>query len=319
MLASPTAIAAPNPSVDDVRKKVEKLRQDASQAAEDYVETREKLKSTRVKLKQARKQYKEQEQNLADVKEQVGLLAAESYRKGELSTLELLLSDDPKTLLAQSGYLPSLSDRQASALADLEKVQQNLLDTQKTMQKQTADSQAKRDTMRKAKERAEQRLAAAEAELRTLEAADRATVENSGEGANLPSGGAGSSASCQGKAVNAPSTAAKKAIEFACGEVGDAYVWAATGPDSYDCSGLTMRAYEAAGISLPHSSRMQATYGTSISNSQLQPGDLVFFYSPISHVGIYLGDNMMVNAPSSGDVVKVSKLWATPTAAVRLA
>nr|WP_269810675.1 C40 family peptidase [Kineosporia rhizophila] len=123
---------------------------------------------------------------------------------------------------------------------------------------------------------------------------------------------------CNSAAAAAPSAAARTAIQFACGEQGKPYVWAADGPSSYDCSGLTMKAYAAAGVSLPHSSRMQAGYGTSVSTSSMAPGDLVFFNSPISHVGIYLGNNTMVHAPSSGDVVKVAKLYSAPVAAARL-
>ncbi len=89
---------------------------------------------------------------------------------------------------------------------------------------------------------------------------------------------------------------------------GKPYVWAASGPGSFDCSGLTQYAYEAAGISLPHSSRMQSQMGTAVSRADLQPGDLVFFYSPVSHVGIYIGNGQMVHAPTSGDVVKVAAI-----------
>jgi cell wall-associated NlpC family hydrolase len=87
---------------------------------------------------------------------------------------------------------------------------------------------------------------------------------------------------------------------------GKPYVWAASGPGSFDCSGLTSYAFRVAGISLPHSSAMQSKMGQSVSRDQLQPGDLIFFYSPVSHVGIYIGNGQMVHAPTSGDVVKVA-------------
>ncbi len=89
---------------------------------------------------------------------------------------------------------------------------------------------------------------------------------------------------------------------------GKPYVWAAAGPGSFDCSGLTQYAFRAAGITLPHSSRMQFQMGTAVSRSQLQPGDLVFFYSPVTHVGVYIGNGQMVHAPTSGDVVKVADI-----------
>jgi cell wall-associated NlpC family hydrolase len=97
-------------------------------------------------------------------------------------------------------------------------------------------------------------------------------------------------------------------VATAMAQRGKPYVWAASGPGSFDCSGLTQYAYRAAGISLPHSSRMQSQMGTAVSRANLQPGDLVFFYSPVSHVGIYIGNGQMVHAPTSGDVVKVASI-----------
>jgi peptidoglycan DL-endopeptidase CwlO len=106
--------------------------------------------------------------------------------------------------------------------------------------------------------------------------------------------------------VVANSAAAQIAVDAAMAQQGKPYVWAASGPGSYDCSGLVQFAYAAAGISLPHSSRMQSQMGQQIPRDQLQPGDLVFFYSPVSHVGIYIGGGQMVHAPTFGDVVKVA-------------
>ena len=82
------------------------------------------------------------------------------------------------------------------------------------------------------------------------------------------------------------------------------------GPNAFDCSGLTQFAYGAAGISLPHSSRMQSTIGTPVARADLQPGDLVFFYSPVSHVGMYIGNGLMVHAPTAGSVVKIVRVDA---------
>ncbi|SET04417.1 C40 family peptidase [Geodermatophilus poikilotrophus] len=103
----------------------------------------------------------------------------------------------------------------------------------------------------------------------------------------------------------AASGAAQTAVDTALAQVGDAYVWGAGGPDAFDCSGLTQYAYAAAGTSLPHSSRMQATMGTAVSRADLQPGDLVFYYSPVSHVSMYIGNGQMVHASTSGQPVKV--------------
>ena len=118
--------------------------------------------------------------------------------------------------------------------------------------------------------------------------------------------------------VVANSDAARIAIDTAMAQRGKPYVWAAGGPGSFDCSGLTAYAFRAAGISLPHSSRLQSQMGQPVSRDQLQPGDLVFFYSPVSHVGIYIGNGQMVHAPTSGDVVKVAPLMSGYSGARRI-
>ncbi|MCF6744990.1 NlpC/P60 family protein [Blastococcus sp. KM273128] len=103
-----------------------------------------------------------------------------------------------------------------------------------------------------------------------------------------------------------PGSASATAIETALAQVGDPYVWGASGPDGFDCSGLTSYAYAAAGVSLPRASRSQATVGRQVSRAELQPGDLVFFYDPISHVGLYIGNGQMVHARTFGQPVAVT-------------
>jgi cell wall-associated NlpC family hydrolase len=105
-----------------------------------------------------------------------------------------------------------------------------------------------------------------------------------------------------------PPGAAGAAIATALGQVGDRYQHAAMGPDAFDCSGLTSYAYAAAGISLPHSSRAQSQLGTQVSRAELQAGDLVFFYDPVSHVGLYIGNGMMVHARTYGSPVAVTSV-----------
>jgi len=98
------------------------------------------------------------------------------------------------------------------------------------------------------------------------------------------------------------------AIRTALAQVGKPYVFGASGPNGFDCSGLTSFAYAAAGISLPHSSAAQSRLGIAVSRSDLQPGDLVYFYSPVSHVGLYIGNGMMVHARTYGQPVAVTSV-----------
>ena len=125
------------------------------------------------------------------------------------------------------------------------------------------------------------------------------------------------------KPAAAPATGSSvgaHALALAKGKLGAPYVWGAAGPSAFDCSGLIVWAYKQLGVSLPHSSATLSTMGTPVSKAALQPGDLVFFYSPVSHVGIYAGNGMVLNATQSGEPVQFSKLANLPFHnAVRLA
>ena len=123
-------------------------------------------------------------------------------------------------------------------------------------------------------------------------------------------GGGGTTAAVVAAPAPAPTNAAQIAVDTALAQRGDMYLYGATGPDRFDCSGLTSFAYKAAGVSIPRTSKAQSTYGTPVSKANLKPGDLVFFYSPVSHVGMYIGNGQMVHSPTAGDVVKVSNVDA---------
>jgi cell wall-associated NlpC family hydrolase len=119
----------------------------------------------------------------------------------------------------------------------------------------------------------------------------------------------------QAPATNVPASGkGAAALEFALAQVGEPYVYGGAGPNSWDCSGLTMMAWKAAGVSLPHGAKAQYGSTPHISKSELQPGDLVFFYNPIHHVGIYAGNDKVVHAPKPGDVVSVDPLGYMPFA-----
>ena len=314
------ATAAPRPTLKEVEAKVTKLQAQAEQASEDYNLTKEKLKSLKVRLSASQGQLTRQHAEVEVARERVGRLAAETYRHGQLGTLDLMFGDDPDLALAQAGYLPTLANRRVGAMTRLKSGEDKLAATQAQMKEQQTAAQAAQDRLKTTQSTVKKKLAEAEdqiAQLKGNQQAELVTDQNNSDSAGVPAG-AGSSAACNARAANAPSAAARTAIRFGCDQLGDSYLWAADGPSRWDCSGLTMKAYAAAGVSLPHSSAMQATYGTRVSVGALKPGDLVFFHSPISHVGIYIGDGLMLHAPHSGSVVQVASLYETPSVAVRL-
>ncbi|SDC19571.1 Cell wall-associated hydrolase, NlpC family [Geodermatophilus telluris] len=194
----------------------------------------------------------------------------------------------------------------AQTAAEAQRLYDDVAAQQADLEHQIADYQA--DYARLS---AEERRAALEAAAAAHAAEDtRASRDEERSEPAATSAPASSSASAETTtAVPAgDSGAASTVVATAMAQRGKPYVWAAAGPGSFDCSGLTQYAYRAAGVSLPHSSSMQSKMGTAVSRAQLQPGDLVFFYSPVSHVGIYIGNGQMVHAPTSGDVVKVASV-----------
>jgi peptidoglycan DL-endopeptidase CwlO len=113
-------------------------------------------------------------------------------------------------------------------------------------------------------------------------------------------------------ALSAPSRAGSAAVSHAMSKLGAPYRWGAAGPSAFDCSGLVSWAYKKVGVSLPRTSRAMSRVGSPVSKSALRPGDLVFFYTPVSHVGIYIGGGKVVNASQPGTPVKVSNISGMP-------
>jgi cell wall-associated NlpC family hydrolase len=332
LIGTPFAGAAPKLTLEQVEAKVTQLRHQAEQASEQYNETNEKLKSLQVRVAAAQARLAQQQAEVNKLKASLGKLAAELYRKGELSDLQLFLSDDPEAMLAQMGVVSSVSDRRDALLKRLEAGKKQLAQDTAALKRQeaavrTAQQQlaAKRNEVNATLKAAEDQLSGLkQSEQRRLKALieerDAKAVQKTEEDPPVedePVVG-GTSVSCGSRTVTAPSERAAKAIRYACNQIGDPYVWAQDGPGSFDCSGLTMAAWKQAGVSLPHSSRQQASYGTRVSKSNLRPGDLVFFYSPISHVGLYIGKGLMVHAPSSGRNVMIAPLISSYATAVRL-
>ncbi|MCW2574740.1 MAG: Cell wall-associated hydrolase, partial [Modestobacter sp.] len=147
------------------------------------------------------------------------------------------------------------------------------------------------------KDQLQDELAGYQADFGRLSATDQVRVQNVLAGPDVSASPA-----------PAPTEAAGIAVQTALAQLGDSYVAGASGPDAFDCSGLTMYAYAAAGVTLPHSSRAQASIGVPVDRSDLEPGDLVFFYTPISHVGIYIGNGQMVHASVPGKPVAVTSV-----------
>ena len=304
LLSAPAAKAAP--TLAEVQAKVRILEEDATAAAEGAQEAKVKLESLTKTLTGIKQKAAVQGQNVSELSKSLGTIAIDQYKNGGLSqSLELLFSSDPTLYLSAAGSLDALTRRKSIQLNKFEAAEQRLNATTLTVADKVALIAAAQKKYQAQARLAQSKLAEAEKLLAQLKKEDRerlARLAEEQEDADMASSLAAA------KGAQGVSGRAGTALKYALKQIGDRYVFGADGLTTWDCSGLTMRAFQSAGVSLPHSSAAQFRYGKSVSRSNLRAGDLVFFGSPISHVGIYLGGNKMVHAPRTGSRVKVATM-----------
>lgn len=321
------------PSIAEVKAKVDGLMHQAEVATEKYNGTKEKTDAQNVKVNKLLAQAAQKTQALNDSRRVLGQYAAAQYRTGgDDSTGRYLLAADPQSMVDQMHLSDVLGKRQQKAVESY-RVQQAAATQQRieaakslaTLTTQQAELRtAKRDVQTKlstaqtllnslnAQEKA--RLAALQAK-QEAEARKKAAAIAAKEKAAAEAAAAAAKDAKDSTTPTAPSTNSSKAdeaIAFARKQLGKPYVWGATGPTSYDCSGLTQAAWKAAGVDLPRTTWDQVNVGTRVSEANLQPGDLIFFYSDISHVGLYIGGGQMIHAPHTGTVVKIAPITEMP-------
>ncbi|MFC4000817.1 NlpC/P60 family protein [Prauserella oleivorans] len=313
-------IALQQPSTSDALARYRELAAEAEKLNEEYLQAQEDLKAREGELERANTELENagqaQRQAAADearYRVEVDRFAGASFTTGaQMNKLSALLTgDSAQDFLERSSALDVLATDKNEALRKLK----GAVDAAEAAKRQAADAQRRAQN---AKDAAARLTADIEARKERLDAQLEELKEQAGLLSDEDQAAQQDTGPDVGN-VTAPGAAAQVAVDAALSKRGSPYGWGDTGPDSFDCSGLTQWAYQQAGISIPRTSSAQSTYGTAVSRDQLQPGDLVFFYSPVSHVGIYIGNGMMVHAPTEGDVVKVSPLQDEYSGARRVA
>ncbi|MFI6880069.1 NlpC/P60 family protein [Streptomyces sp. NPDC050400] len=341
------------PSLEEVQKKVDTLYRQAEVATQKYNSAKEQTDKKKTQVDKLLDDIAQRTEKMNTARQELGRFAAEQYRTGGVSnTATMFLADNPEDYFAQDQLLSRMTSEQKKAVDDYQKqqratakkrteaqenlqqlttsqtdlktskqdVQTKLADARELLSKLTAEEKARLAAIEKAKQEAARKKAAelaakqkAEEEAKRKAAEEAAQQEEqSGSGSSSGSG----SGSSTGSGSSDYATKAAKALAFAKAQEGKPYVWGATGPDSYDCSGLTQAAWKAAGITLPRTTWDQVEVGTTVALSDIQPGDLVFFYDDISHVGLYLGDGMMIHAPKPGAYVREESIYYDGTASI---
>jgi cell wall-associated NlpC family hydrolase len=285
--------AQANPTWDEAQQRADELGSIAYQLNQDQAQLTSQLLDNRAELRTVEKQIdravadgRQARRDLArsvvgDVKSGSTDLAAELLAAGNLTDVELV-SKRGANLVVKERKADRAVDRLTERQEELKRAVRRL-DTASDKQRPRAAT---------AQQRADQ--AAALVEQMREERASRAAEREAAQEAAAPSGGASA------------------VVSYAMAQVGDSYVYGASGPDAFDCSGLTSAAWAQAGVTLPRTSSAQMSAGTPVSTDALAPGDLVFYYSPVSHVGIYIGNGQIVHAANPSTDVQVTSLHSMP-------
>lgn len=337
-LSATSVVASADPdAVESARQELARIQSEASALDQQIIEANARVESAEAKLAQLQSDLSTQEQQVNKLTEEIGDIASvQLYNDSMDITAQLLASSDSDTFLSGLGVFQNEVERSTASIQQLHVDQARLTslrDNATATEKQLAqdrdakiklaeqydekESEAQEVYNRlSAEERArlealeQERIAAAEAERSAAASRSRETNSaNSNDNQSQPSEEQPDAAPA---GSGAGSNRAQTAVQAAMAQVGKPYIWGGTGPGGFDCSGLMLYAYRQVGVSLPRVASAQAGVGSSVSKSALQPGDLVFFYFPISHVGMYIGDGKMVHASNSRTGVIVSKLSYNP-------
>ncbi|MBC7269372.1 MAG: C40 family peptidase [Streptomyces sp.] len=301
--------AAPKPSIEELRLEIEELYHDAEAPTEEYNAALEKKRKLQNEAKDAQEQVARQQHEINELRDQMGPMAAAQYRDGGLDPgVQLFLSSDPDTYLDKAGALNRLSARQVALLSTLESKQRELSQTRAEATRKLDEAEKTRKQLSGKKQEIQNKLRAAQKLLNSLTAEQRKQLEAREAEADRAAGTSDNAATYNGPA----SGRARTAIEFAYAQLGKPYQWGATGPDSYDCSGLTGAAWRAAGVSLPRTVQEQYSAGRKVSRSDLQPGDIIYWYNSSQHNGIYIGDGKAIHAPRTGKNIEIAPLDSMP-------
>jgi peptidoglycan DL-endopeptidase CwlO len=346
--ASLPAAAEPPLTVAQARDLIKQLQTDAAGIDQQYSDVKEQIKQGRAQLRLKQTDVRAQSEKIEEMKLQAGQIALAQFQNRNLDTAaRLFVTPNTEGFLSQISTVQKISENQNSTLQDYQQAQVDLAalehsaetdlavlsEKEKQLESLTAASDKKLDQAKKvlAKLTAEQQKQIAEAEKKAAakakaeaRAAAMATAKTSAK--SRAARKAPAKANVETRTATKPdptrrpasgSSKGAKALAYAKAQLGEPYARNAAGPNSWDCSGLTMMAWGSVGVSLPHSSRQQFGRGRPVAKSDLQSGDLVFFYGDISHVGLYAGNGQVIHAPRPGKSVEYIKMSYMPYAGAR--
>jgi len=300
VLGPSPATAAPGTAAQ-AEKLVEQAAQKLTAIGEKLHAAEDIVREQRVRARAAATSSARAQAELEAFEPQLRAIAHSGYTGKQTRVAAFLTSDSADDLVQQMTTLDMIADHTESILARAAVAQRKADAAKAAADSSAATATAGLAELKKQKAQLQKKIDQYKATFERLSAREQAAVTARIAGPTL------SRPSFASLGLD-PKAATSIAIRTALSKVGSPYAYGANGPNTFDCSGLTSFAYAAAGISLPRSSGEQAGVGTPVSRSELKPGDLVFFYSPISHVGIYIGKGMMVHARTEGQPVAVTSV-----------
>lgn len=291
------------PSVASAQREVDRLRTTAATKFEAANEANIKIKDLERETLLLKNQENIAREKFESSSEILSKIAIANFKAGGFgATFDLIFSSDPTQYLKDASVLDMVSRNYSQEIQEFAFARQQLRASSFLVSDKKKILQRERARLNLEVASAKSALVKAEKLLGSLKKEDRqrlAAAEAAKEGRILKA------SQKYASSFKGDNSRGSIALRYALSQVGDVYVWAAAGPTRWDCSGLTMRSFQKAGVSLPHSSRIQVKYGKSIGFSSVKPGDLLFFGVPISHVSIYMGNGKMVQAPRPGKRVEV--------------
>jgi peptidoglycan DL-endopeptidase CwlO len=305
MLLTAAGPAAADPSsASDLQRRLEGLNRQADQQVEDYLQAKLAVARTQKSMRGMQQQLDDVRGQLAAARASIAARAAVAYVQGPATdAASLLAASDPTDALERAQLLDLLATHDADQVLGARAIERSAEARANDLAAVERKQAAILEQLAAGKARIEQLVTQTEQTLAQLRAAERRAAAASRPAPTAPAPSAGSPAPAP--PPNAVSGNVGAVIRYAYAQLGKPYQWGATGPGGFDCSGLTMMAWAQAGVSLPHSSRAQIGIGRQVIRSELQPGDLIFRYSPISHVSLYVGNGQQISATHTGNTVKL--------------
>jgi peptidoglycan DL-endopeptidase CwlO len=303
VLSTGPLTAQATPTASRLEDQLDQLNRESDQLVEQYNQSNEALQRIRRSLKGLRAQASGAESDLRKLQKVLGARASAAYVQGAGSAVAAVLgSDDPAAAIARVQVLELLAANDGDLMDQLGVAGQALGERRRNLVAAEKAQAAEVDRLQAKKAEVERAADRTRALLSRMRAADRPSAPSrpSSPVAPPPVGGGGGGGG-----------GAAAVVAYARAQVGKPYCYGGAGPGCFDCSGLTMMAWRQAGVSLPHSSAAQYSVGRRISASELQPGDLIFYYSPISHVSVYIGGGQRISATHTGDYVRVQSLGSS--------